>query len=125
MLGANILHQLQLTGDILLSQYFRGRIRDAIRTKSSKREMCTCTYFLYLPFQTELTERLRLRRGRGDTSEDDEGLPRSPTVDSRNSPVASLLDKAILKVSRFRVSILSQSGETIVVTFLWYLHYNC
>nr|XP_023016819.1 uncharacterized protein LOC111506100 [Leptinotarsa decemlineata] len=45
---------------------------------------------------TELTERLRLRRGRGDTSEDDEGLPHSPC----NSPTASdglLLDKTAIK----------------------------
>ncbi|XP_017770498.1 PREDICTED: uncharacterized protein LOC108558179 isoform X3 [Nicrophorus vespilloides] len=35
--------------------------------------------------QTELNERLRLRRTRGDTSEDDEGLPRSPC----NSPTAA------------------------------------
>lgn len=47
--------------------------------------------------QTELTERLRLRRGRGDTSEDDEGLPRSPC----NSPTTTdeLLDKTANKVS--------------------------
>ncbi|GJQ65610.1 hypothetical protein Trydic_g7705 [Trypoxylus dichotomus] len=41
--------------------------------------------------QTELTERLRLRRGRGDTSEDDEGLPRSPC----NSPTVT--DKTAIK----------------------------
>ncbi|XP_022913284.1 glutamic acid-rich protein-like isoform X3 [Onthophagus taurus] len=35
--------------------------------------------------QTELIKRLRLRRGREDTSEDDEGLPRSPC----NSPTAT------------------------------------
>lgn len=53
--------------------------------------------FFFL-FQTELTERLRLRRGRGDTSEDDEGLPHSPC----NSPTASdglLVDKTAIKVS--------------------------
>uniref|UniRef100_A0A6P7FQ65 Uncharacterized protein LOC114331514 isoform X5 n=1 Tax=Diabrotica virgifera virgifera TaxID=50390 RepID=A0A6P7FQ65_DIAVI len=39
-----------------------------------------------LRLQSELSERLRLRRGgRGDTSEDDEGLPHSPC----NSPTAS------------------------------------
>ncbi|XP_018576363.1 microtubule-associated protein futsch isoform X3 [Anoplophora glabripennis] len=46
--------------------------------------------------QTELSERLRLRRGRGDTSEDDEGLPHSPC----NSPTTSdglLLDKTAIK----------------------------
>lgn len=45
--------------------------------------------------QTELTERLRLRRGRGDTSEDDEGLPHSPC----NSPTTTegLLDKTAIK----------------------------
>ncbi|KAK9717466.1 protein of unknown function (DUF4592) [Popillia japonica] len=41
--------------------------------------------------ETELTERLRLRRGRGDTSEDDEGLPRSPC----NSPTVT--DKTAIK----------------------------
>lgn len=49
-----------------------------------------------LRLQTELTERLRLRRGRGDTSEDDEGLPHSPC----NSPTASdglLVDKTAIK----------------------------
>ncbi|XP_074037832.1 uncharacterized protein isoform X3 [Leptinotarsa decemlineata] len=49
-----------------------------------------------LRLQTELTERLRLRRGRGDTSEDDEGLPHSPC----NSPTVSdglLLDKTAIK----------------------------
>jgi hypothetical protein len=46
---------------------------------------------------TELSERLRLRRGRGDTSEDDEGLPHSPC----NSPTTTdaLLDKTAIKVS--------------------------
>ncbi|KAF5270099.1 hypothetical protein FQA39_LY08511 [Lamprigera yunnana] len=50
-----------------------------------------------LRLQTELSERLRLRRGRGDTSEDDEGLPRSPCC---NSPTAieALLEKTV-KVS--------------------------
>ncbi|KAG5873678.1 hypothetical protein JTB14_017154 [Gonioctena quinquepunctata] len=46
--------------------------------------------------ESELSERLRLRRGgRGDTSEDDEGLPHSPC----NSPTASdgLLDKTAIK----------------------------
>ncbi|XP_063905277.1 microtubule-associated protein 1B isoform X3 [Zophobas morio] len=45
--------------------------------------------------QTELSERLRLRRGRGDTSEDDEGLPHSPC----NSPTTTeaLLDKTAIK----------------------------
>ncbi|XP_068907149.1 fap1 adhesin isoform X7 [Tenebrio molitor] len=44
---------------------------------------------------TELSERLRLRRGRGDTSEDDEGLPHSPC----NSPTTTdaLLDKTAIK----------------------------
>ncbi|XP_044255566.1 uncharacterized protein LOC123005724 isoform X2 [Tribolium madens] len=44
---------------------------------------------------TELSERLRLRRGRGDTSEDDEGLPHSPC----NSPTTTeaLLDKTASK----------------------------
>ncbi|KAJ8909573.1 hypothetical protein NQ315_002722 [Exocentrus adspersus] len=52
--------------------------------------------YLYCFFQTELSERLRLRRGRGDTSEDDEGLPHSPC----NSPTTSdglLLDKTAIK----------------------------
>lgn len=49
-----------------------------------------------LRLQTELSERLRLRRGRGDTSEDDEGLPRSPCC---NSPTAAegLLEKTVSK----------------------------
>ncbi|KAF2894111.1 hypothetical protein ILUMI_12062 [Ignelater luminosus] len=49
-----------------------------------------------LRLQTELSERLRLRRGRGDTSEDDEGLPRSPCC---NSPTATegLLEKTAVK----------------------------
>ncbi|XP_031339614.1 uncharacterized protein LOC116168089 isoform X1 [Photinus pyralis] len=47
-----------------------------------------------LRLQTELSERLRLRRGRGDTSEDDEGLPRSPCC---SSPTATegLLEKTV------------------------------
>ncbi|KAL1505648.1 hypothetical protein ABEB36_005165 [Hypothenemus hampei] len=36
----------------------------------------------FLNALTELSSRLRLRRGRGDTSEDDEGLPRSPPCGS-------------------------------------------
>ncbi|KAF5294886.1 hypothetical protein FQR65_LT10684 [Abscondita terminalis] len=49
-----------------------------------------------LRLKTELSERLRLRRGRGDTSEDDEGLPRSPCC---NSPTATegLLEKTAIK----------------------------
>ncbi|KAK4887753.1 hypothetical protein RN001_004024 [Aquatica leii] len=49
-----------------------------------------------LRVQTELSERLRLRRGRGDTSEDDEGLPRSPCC---NSPTTTegLLEKTAIK----------------------------
>ncbi|CAG9860940.1 unnamed protein product [Phyllotreta striolata] len=49
-----------------------------------------------LRLQTELTEKLRLRRGRGDFSEDDEGLPHSPC----NSPTASdglLVEKTAIK----------------------------
>lgn len=56
-----------------------------------------CDYFV---FQTELSERLRLRRGRGDTSEDDEGLPHSPC----NSPTTTdggLHDKTAIRVSKF------------------------
>ncbi|XP_050307761.1 uncharacterized protein LOC126744412 isoform X3 [Anthonomus grandis grandis] len=47
--------------------------------------------------QTELSSRLRLRRGRGDTSEDDEGLPRSPPCGSPaavNDPFL-ILDKTV------------------------------
>lgn len=53
----------------------------------------------HLLLQTELSERLRLRRGRGDTSEDDEGLPRSPC----NSPTVTegFLDKTGIKVSNY------------------------
>ncbi|XP_018328711.1 uncharacterized protein LOC108739346 isoform X2 [Agrilus planipennis] len=40
---------------------------------------------LFGRFLNELSERLRLRRGRGDTSEDDEGLPHSPC----NSPTTT------------------------------------
>lgn len=42
-------------------------------------------------FQTELSSRLRLRRGRGDTSEDDEGLPRSPPCGSPAAATDSYL----------------------------------
>ncbi|XP_060530246.1 uncharacterized protein LOC132704331 isoform X3 [Cylas formicarius] len=41
--------------------------------------------------QTELSSRLRLRRGRGDTSEDDEGLPRSPLCGSPAAATDSYL----------------------------------
>ncbi|XP_030767045.1 uncharacterized protein LOC115890830 isoform X2 [Sitophilus oryzae] len=52
-----------------------------------------------IKLQTELNSRLQLRRGRGDTSEDDEGLPRSPLC---GSPAAGtdaylLLEKAVNK----------------------------
>lgn len=56
----------------------------------------TLSIFPY--FQTELSERLRLRRsggGRGDTSEDDEGFPHSLC----NSPTTTdTIDKTALKV---------------------------
>lgn len=53
-----------------------------------------CTYPFYDTkkyFQTELSSKLRLRRGRGDTSEDDEGLPRSPPCGSPAVPPDSFL----------------------------------
>ncbi|KAH1019244.1 hypothetical protein HUJ04_009089 [Dendroctonus ponderosae] len=43
------------------------------------------------PSETELSSRLRLRRGRGDTSEDDEGLPRSPPCGSPAAATDSYL----------------------------------
>ncbi|XP_019868473.2 calponin homology domain-containing protein DDB_G0272472 isoform X3 [Aethina tumida] len=46
---------------------------------------CNNTMSSFYRIWTELCERLRLRRGRGDTSEDDEGLPRSPC----NSPTTA------------------------------------
>ncbi|XP_076252506.1 uncharacterized protein LOC143191377 isoform X15 [Rhynchophorus ferrugineus] len=49
--------------------------------------------------QTELSSRLQLRRGRGDTSEDDEGLPRSPPCGSPAAATDSflILEKAVNK----------------------------
>lgn len=56
--------------------------------------------------QNELSERLRLRRGRGDTSEDDEGLPHSPC----NSPTTSdglFIDKTAIKVRTIELHFYS------------------
>lgn len=72
----------------------------------------------YILFQTELSERLRLRRGRGDTSEDDEGLPRSPC----NSPTTT--DGLLEKSNKVKdMSAYSRSNK--IKLYCQFLEYSC
>ncbi|XP_048517519.1 uncharacterized protein LOC109538146 isoform X2 [Dendroctonus ponderosae] len=59
--------------------------------------------------QTELSSRLRLRRGRGDTSEDDEGLPRSPPC---GSPAAATDSYLILEKTVNNKDLPTKSHST-------------
>ncbi|CAG9762967.1 unnamed protein product [Ceutorhynchus assimilis] len=59
--------------------------------------------------QTELSSRLRLRRGRGDTSEDDEGLPQSPPY---GSPAAVTDSFLILEKTAHNKDLPTKSHST-------------
>lgn len=78
-----------------------------------------CTYPFYDTkkyFQTELSSKLRLRRGRGDTSEDDEGLPRSPPCGSPAVPTDSFL--ILEKTVNHKVSNGFFFGVIVILDYL-------